>query len=783
MLLLGLVVAAGVLMPVAASASPPWNVQALASIAPGTPTALPSLVSISCTSPSYCVAVGYDVPYLDNAIQEGVLESDEPLAEVWSDGAWSTVQLPTPSDATLVKLTAVSCVSPGVCVAVGDDGLTNGDLLPVAETLSNGIWTATALPLPSRASLSPGSFGQSTGPLLGGISCVSSTSCVAVGNYSVKVGRSGGYLCCDERFPLGETLTGSTWVASRLPTAPNGYNAILSGISCAEASTDGCVAMGLYSENGVSDELGFVDTLIGRRWRSTAAGIPGAGPFGWSVSCSVERWCMGVNDGVVELGADNSWSTTSVSVDGFGPVVLDAVSCTAERECSALGASIPASGTQDDYIGVQLSGATWTAQPISIPISMNPGLLSLSCPTQGSCVAAGSLFPATLISASLSNDVWTVATITNPPPLPFASLTSVSCPSAGDCVAVGSYLISSSFSLPLVETLSDNVWHSSLLPLPPDAIESGLTSGPSDPVPLLESVSCTSMTSCVAVGYYSSGPTGKSRPLIETLSDGSWLAKQPAELSLPYRLRGANGVLSGVSCTSSASCTAVGIIGREVLVVMLGDGDWTSIALSPPRSAVEAWLYSVSCTSSTRCVAVGQYTGRGTTGLRAAQVAPLAAEFSNSVWSFKKLGWPRGANPDVSFDWPMLQSISCPSAGSCVAVGTYAPSLLSIAPMSETLTGGKWSALSLPRLPSASWSPMWGISCSAISRCVATGSSNGVPIVENLTGGAWSLDTIPPPTSAPATLNGVSCTERSDCVAVGAVNAPNGVTSLVASSG
>jgi hypothetical protein len=55
-------------------------------------------------------------------------------------------------------------------------------------------------------------------PILGSVSCTSSTACVAVGNFPVHHGSTLG--CCYQYFPLVETLTGTTWRASTAPVPP-----------------------------------------------------------------------------------------------------------------------------------------------------------------------------------------------------------------------------------------------------------------------------------------------------------------------------------------------------------------------------------------------------------------------------------------------------------------------------------------------------------------------------------------------------------------------------------
>jgi hypothetical protein len=75
--------------------------------------------------------------------------------------------------------------------------------------------------------------------------------------------------------------------------------------------------------------------------------------------------------------------------------------------------------------------------------------------------------------------------------------------------------------------------------------------------------------------------------------------------------RGIAGSLQAVSCTSSTSCVAVGSYGTglgydRTLVESWNGSTWTIVS-SRNQGTGENVLDGVSCTSSTRCVAVGDY--------------------------------------------------------------------------------------------------------------------------------------------------------------------------------
>ena len=97
------------------------------------------LQSVSCPAPSVCIAVGEQ--NLDSGLARW-----KPLAEVWK-GTWRVS--PTPNPATggaSAILSSVSCASPSSCMAVGNINVING---PFAEVWNGSTWTLLSMPSPS----------------------------------------------------------------------------------------------------------------------------------------------------------------------------------------------------------------------------------------------------------------------------------------------------------------------------------------------------------------------------------------------------------------------------------------------------------------------------------------------------------------------------------------------------------------------------------------------------------------------------------------------------------
>ena len=124
------------------------------------------LNAISCTSASFCAAVG-SFPAVMNYQPSG---ADRTLIEIWDGKKW--VVMPSPNEgSTLVAngLDAVSCASPRFCVAVGS---TDGTLV---QFWNGTKWSVVPSPSPNSQSI------YGSGYQLHGVSCPSANFCTAVG--------------------------------------------------------------------------------------------------------------------------------------------------------------------------------------------------------------------------------------------------------------------------------------------------------------------------------------------------------------------------------------------------------------------------------------------------------------------------------------------------------------------------------------------------------------------------------------------------------------------------
>ncbi len=223
------------------------------------------------------------------------------------------------------------------------------------------------------------------------------------------------------------------------------------------------------------------------------------------------------------------------------------------------------------YAYASSPGINWSIQQ-SYPLGP-VYFISVSCPTTSTCFAVGGLTPS-LYEITDSGTTWTNDT----PSLPsgVTTLIRVSCTSLTFCEAVGGSLLGS------VALLWNGVnWSSQTIP---------------PGVGILYGVSCTSSTFCEAVGNSSSNAGFYIYISYAVLL---WNGTNWSSQTLPSRV--AN--LSGVSCTSSTFCEAVGSNSSGDTMAFLWNGtNWSTQTIPSGITA----LNGLSCTSSSFCEAVGE---------------------------------------------------------------------------------------------------------------------------------------------------------------------------------
>ena len=412
-----------------------------------------SLTKISCPAVGLCVAVG---SYVDGGGDR------QGLIETLSDGRFTATTAPlaglSPAAAgnPQVALFDVRCPVTGWCVADGQYSVGPGQTRLLAETLSNGSWSATTLPNPA------GSSNLDVG--VEGMSCPAEGACVLVGAYA----SSG------QNQPLAERLASGTWTAQAPPIntlSPAGTEGQLFDVSC--SSSTACTAVG--DTDGGQGAL--IETSSGSSWVASSPSLAGLTPKAvaggggalTNVSCSSSGACSEV--GTYE---DQTLATQGLVVTGGGATAVDlstfkpppftnplfsfeGLACFAT--CIAMGSyTFPQgrfSGRQTTVTTTGEGGPATTTASLSglspAPSSpAGPGYNQASCADATDCVAVGQYGAAdgtirsileTVAGASTSAAAPSLANVTPAPASdPDDTLSGVSCPASGACVAVGSYL-------------------------------------------------------------------------------------------------------------------------------------------------------------------------------------------------------------------------------------------------------------------------------------------------------------------------------------------------------
>jgi hypothetical protein len=233
------------------------------------------LNSISCTK-GLCLAVG---TYWRGA-------TSYLLAESWKGAGWSnSPQPPAISGAKYAALTVASCFSATFCVASGDyvPASNTRDAVAIAEVWNGGSWR---LSKPTA----PGPFHYAA---LYTVSCPTANFCLLGGVYasSVAAPDGGGYFDV-----LLERFDGAHWtqLSDASPTPVQGHASYLNSISCASTTT--CAAVGEWTNiTGTPVWHAFAETLTGTSWTLDSLPLP-AGPASQldEVSCPTTAYCVAV---------------------------------------------------------------------------------------------------------------------------------------------------------------------------------------------------------------------------------------------------------------------------------------------------------------------------------------------------------------------------------------------------------------------------------------------------------------------------------------------------------
>jgi hypothetical protein len=424
-------------------------------------------------------------------------------------------------------------------------------------------------------------------------------------------------------------------------------------------------------------------------------------------------------------------------------------SCGSASTCMAVGYYLGSAGIQE-ALAEALNGGKWSIQKLpTTPGDLGSALYDVSCVSAIACTAVGAYLNSSRTEVTLAEawngTSWSIETTPNPSGAVTTLVTGVSCTAATKCIAVGASKDGSGTVTTLVEKRKGTSWSIVSSPNPSGVQQSELND-----------VSCTSSSACTAVGEYIDSSSGGDDTLAEALNGTSWSIE-----TIPTPSGG--GILSGVSCTTAGTCSAVGLAVTQAFAEEWNGSSWSIESIPNPSGEVESSLGGVACTSAGVCTAVGAY------GISGGDQYTLTEEWNGSSWSIETTPDPFGAQTSL------LSGVACSSAGDCTAVGDYIDSSALGVTLAETSSGASWSVDTTPNPKGVSLNTdLTGVACSSAKACIAVGSSfvqfqaAGEAFAEAWNGTKWSVQTVPVPSgSLLSSFSGVACTSANACTAVG----------------
>jgi len=337
-----------------------------------------------------------------------------------------------------------------------------------------------------------------------------------------------------------------------------------------------------------------------------------------AVSCLSAIACTAVGSSdytLAEAWNGKKWRIEPTPRPGQGSSLQD-VSCTSATACTAIGDYVRITGNEET-LAEAWNGKKWVFERTPNPSGAKSSILNgVSCRSATACTAGGGS-GAGVLAESRNGTTWAIKRTPNPAgakgtgaqlalaeawngkswaidrtPNPTgtygSSLSADSCTSLTSCTAVGNYLDSTRTIVTLAEAWDGTKWVIEPTPNP-----AGATFGS-----FLDGVSCTSVSACTAVGYYVASDEDEVT-LAEAWNGKKWVIEPTSNPT-------GGSSLSAVSCTSATECTAVGADIAGTLAEAWNGATW--VIEPTPNPTGGSSLSAVSCTSATACTAVGSDT-------------------------------------------------------------------------------------------------------------------------------------------------------------------------------
>jgi hypothetical protein len=272
----------------------------------------------------------------------------------------------------------------------------------------------------------------------------------------------------------------------------------------------------------------------------------------------------------------------------------------------------------------------------------------------------------------------------------------------------------------------------------------------------LTGVSCPTSRSCTAVGESDQGDF----PLAEEWDGSTWQV-QPIPTLTPL-----DGSLNAVSCATRRMCVAVGgavsaTSGTSTPAERWNGSSWR--VLPTPNPAGGGSFNAVSCPTARVCTAIGEHSSlQG--------MLTFAERWAGGTWQIQSTVNPAPPLNPFQSVFNSLLSVSCPTSRACTAVGAYEPAAGTLLTLAERWDGTGSQVQSSPNSAGSDINALNGVSCAAARSCTAVGDQVINLLAEHWDGTSWVIQPLPTVSGASGTLSAVSCAKRSACIAVGNYN-------------
>jgi hypothetical protein len=313
--------------------------------------------------------------------------SDYPLAEAWHGARWVITREPGVLPSALnEELNGVSCVSTTDCLAAGFAMSSFVDS-PIVVKWNGRSWAMTVPPMPAG-----GADGE-----LAGVSCASARSCVAVGEYDTLAGTG-------TQFLLMDTWNGSKWQARGLPGPAGTVDPALGGVACPSVSL--CVAVG--TADTATGSVAVAATWRGSRWTLQKLPVPSgtSDPGVGAVACASTTRCFAVGGAAGKGGTalalalswnGRTWKPMTFRAAAAGKQSLTSISCWSTLGCIAVGGTA-LTGDGGTMVAYRWTGAAWQPMKLQIPPGgqeFNAQLAGVRCRSAKNCVTVGERYSST----------------------------------------------------------------------------------------------------------------------------------------------------------------------------------------------------------------------------------------------------------------------------------------------------------------------------------------------------------------------------------------------------